>query len=69
MKKIKLFTSIHKATKRNYLKRMNDNKPYYMSLAKNILKITGMVNVNQDMVDINILMVIGNQQQKINKRI
>ena len=38
MKKIKLFTSIHKATKRNYLKRMNDNKPYYMSLAKKYSK-------------------------------
>ena len=38
MKVIKLFTSIHKSTKRNYLKRMNDNKPYYMSLAKKYSK-------------------------------
>lgn len=38
MKKIKLFTSIHKSTKRNYLKRMIDNKPYYMSLAKKYSK-------------------------------
>ena len=64
MKVIKLFTSIHKSTKGITLKRMNDNKPYYMSLAKNIQRIIGTVNENQDMEDINILMAIGNQRQK-----
>lgn len=38
MKELKLFTSIHQATKRNYLKRMNDNKPFYMGLAKKYSK-------------------------------
>lgn len=33
-KNIKIFTSYHKLTKRNYLKRMVDNKVYYMNLAK-----------------------------------
>ena len=33
-KNIKLFTSIHKSTKRKYLKRMNDNKIHYMNIAK-----------------------------------
>ena len=33
-KKLKIFTSIHKSTKRDYLKRMMDNKIYFMKLAK-----------------------------------
>lgn len=33
-KNIKIFSSLHKSTKRDYLKRMNDNKVYYMKLAK-----------------------------------
>jgi len=37
-KNIKIFTSFHKLTKRNYLKRMNDNKVYYMKLAKKYSK-------------------------------
>jgi len=38
MKILKLFTSIHKSTNRNYLKRMIDNKPFYMKLAKQYSK-------------------------------
>ena len=33
-KNIKLFTPLHKSTKRNYKKRMNDNKIHYMNVAK-----------------------------------
>ena len=34
MKKIKIFTSLHKITKRNYLARMVDNKIKCMAVAK-----------------------------------
>ena len=37
-KNIKVFTSLHKSTNRNYIKRMNDNKVYYMKLAKKYSK-------------------------------
>ena len=37
-KKLKIFTSLHKSTKRNYLKRMMDNKAYYMKIAKKYSK-------------------------------
>ena len=37
-KNIKIFTSLHKSTKRNYLKRMTDNKVYFMKLAKKYTK-------------------------------
>lgn len=33
-KNIKLITSLHKSTNRNYKKRMNDNKVHYMNIAK-----------------------------------
>lgn len=38
MPNIKFFTALHKSTNRNYLKRMNDNKSYYMKLAKKYSK-------------------------------
>ena len=38
MKKLKFFTSIHESTKRNYIKRMIDNKPHYMKVAKKYSK-------------------------------
>jgi ubiquinone/menaquinone biosynthesis C-methylase UbiE len=37
-KRLKIFTSIHKSTSRNYLKRMMDNKVYFMKLAKKYSK-------------------------------
>jgi len=37
-KNIKIFTSLHKSTQRNYLKRMNDNKVHFMKLAKKYSK-------------------------------
>ena len=37
-KKLKIFTAIHKSTKRNYLQRMMDNKVYFMNLAKKYSK-------------------------------
>ena len=37
-KKLNIFTPIHKSTKRNCLKRMMDNKVYFMKLAKKYSK-------------------------------
>ena len=33
-KLVEIFSNLHKATKRNYLKRMLDNKVKYMGIAK-----------------------------------
>ena len=38
MKNIKFFTPLHTSSKRNYLKRMMENKPFYMKLAKKYSK-------------------------------
>ena len=38
MKNIKFFTQLHTSSKRNYLKRMMENKPYHMKLAKKYSK-------------------------------
>ena len=37
-KNIKIFTYLHKSTKRNYIKRMTDNKVHFMKLAKKYSK-------------------------------
>ena len=63
-KEIKILTSNHLKTKRNYLKRMMNSKVKCMNEAKNMNTIIGMALENLDMVDINILKVDGQMLQK-----
>ena len=60
MREINLVTYLHKKTKRNYVKRMLNDKIICMKEAKNIRRIIGMEIENMDMVDTNIFQEDGN---------
>ena len=60
MREINLVTYLHKKTKRNYVKRMLNDKIICMKEAKKIRRIIGMEIENMDMVDTNIFQEDGN---------
>ena len=58
------FQNIHNNTKRNYLKRMMNNKIKNSLIAKNTINFIGMVKEIMVMVVIDILMVTGHLLQR-----
>ena len=64
MSKLKNFvTKIHQSTKRDYLQRMNDNKPYCMKKPESLVKTFGMERGDLVMAVILISKIIGSLWQ------